>query len=718
MNSMSSEKDVEYYKSRIESLEKENELLRKKLGNIDKPSHVAQKKQSSSKTDVPRFKQNVPRFELIVDCKPDHVNIIQDYIKKEVSGNFVIITDSDSLKDQFNKNGFHAETTLDIIPTNSNEEKRIYQAVWDHVKSLREIFSDIKYNEAEVFLGFRHIIHDELIMLEKFHSILLAKKKSHVIFCISYSSYHYLVCTGIASLLGYVVDWPLTVKDNNLVTTDSLPIAGQWHVYEALYHDKISTYKEIFGKPVKTRPYKIRRNLLQGLRRHGFINAIKIKKNEIKYDPEEHLKHLSDKPESKLFKKLAKYKFDKRPCILFTHTNDMDLYLKPVYPVIEEFQKEQYPYFVLAHDSRAQEALSRRKIDFLDYQPYLYDFGYDFETVKKMLNAIREIAVKNDSVISIYFQYLLNDVFCLEVINNLRLIRFFSALITKLNPISIFVMPDNIGDQLVMCQVAKKFGIKTLSTLANLIAPTARSVGFMGASIIATYGEDCNISLTGMGYGKDRLVMTGNPRYDSIKNLDPLAIRKILSKENEINFDRPIILIATSGHDKNEVDWMLDAITHAKKKNYEIIIKFHPLFEAERSKDLLDRAKGMRFHFLKYTDIEINEVICISTVVITDNSSTGMLAVLADKPVIVTNFMGEPYPDNRYDEYGVALLATSNKELESCIDKTIVEEEVQKQLLESRKKYQHWYNYKNDGMAASRIFGILTSESSKEVISV
>lgn len=669
----------------------------------------------------------MPRFELIIDCKFKDVSIITDYVRREITENFVIITDSKSLKDQFDSNGIHAETILENIPTNSNEEQRIYQTVWDNMKLLQTSFAEIKDNGVEVFLGFRHQIHDELVMLEKFHSILASKEKIHTIFCLSSANAYYYACIDIALSLGYTISWPLEIKRDTVSTIKSLPNTRQLYIYEILYHNRLPSIKKIiayFWERVKqfldskkhlpsqyTKAIKVKKysndylNTENKTRSPVFElqNAIRMELNAIRY-----VKMNNDKPRLKLIEKLDSFEFKSKPCLFYLSTNDIDLYLKPVYPIIEQFEKIQYPYFILAHEKNAKATLSKKKINFLDYQSYLYDFGYDLEIVNKMIQKIKKISSQNDSMISIYFQFFLNDEFFFELINKLKLIRFLSLLVSTLNPISIFVMPDNIGEQLMLCNIAKKYRIKTVTTLANLVSPTARSVGYMGAEIIATYGEDCTVSLTKMGYDKDRLVMTGNPRYDNIKNLDPATIRKLLSKKIEINFERPIILIATSGYDKNEVNWISHVVRYANEKNYEIIIKFHPLFELERSKDLSEKTTGMKFYFLKYSDIEINEVTSVSNIVITDNSSTGMIAILADKPVIVVNFRGEKYPDNRYDEYGVALLAESIKELELCIDKALFDKHIQKQLTEYRKKYQYWYNYRNDGMAASRIFEILT----------
>lgn len=669
----------------------------------------------------------MPRFQLITNCKDTNDRIILDYVDKQISDNFIIITDNNSLRNRLNKKGNYAETILDNIPNISDEDHRISKLVWEHAEELREYFSEIKSNEVEVFLGFRHKLYDELIMLEKFHSIFSAKNNIHIILCLSRSEPLYFLTMKIASSLGFEVSYPLTVNGNRLVNMDQTLITEQQLIINSYFTNRIhmeslrNKRKSWYQKFRKKNFFKIiyfifnefwslRSSILQDITSRGVVKIKIISKiNAIRYNPVRFIESDKDKLETKLLRKLAISKFEKVPCLLILQTNDIDLYLKPVYPIIEEFKKQEQPYFIIAHDVKTRIELSKRNIDSIDYLPYLYDFGYDFEVITLMIKLIKKLSEQDDSVKNIYFQYLLKDEFILELMDIMRLIRFFSFLISNLNPVSVFVMPDTIGDQLLMSEIAKKYRKKSITTLANPITPSARSIGYYGAETIATYGEDCNTSLIKMGFGNKKLVLTGNPRYDNLKSSEPFVIQSKLSKKYSIDFNKPIILIATTGYDKDEVNWIIEVIRYANEKNYETIIKFHPSYEHEHGKLLLEKSKGLKFYFLKYDDIEINDLILVSTIIITDNSSTGMVGVLVDKPMIVANFLGKPYDYNRYDEYGVALLATSMKELETCIDKVITDNQTRESLAEARKKYQYWYNYKNDGMAAKRIYEILTS---------
>jgi hypothetical protein len=689
----------------------------------------------------------MPKFQLILDCKEEHANQIINYVKKEISNDFIVVTDDTFLKERLASHGIRAKTVLEYIPNSREEDHRIFQLVEDEMKLLRQDLSHIKDDDVSIFYGIQHIMNDDLIMLEKFNTILRSSKgDSDVIICLSAYTYYHFAIVNLASWLGYTSNLPLIIKDNVFSFIDPLSITSHNYIYDTIYHGKPVTDKKVYDyKMITERIFEFQKRALH-IFTNEFKNSLQIKatktdtgihlsikiskfnmsefrnllreiKNKEKAminDPRLYLKNDTNRTESKLKNYLAKLKFNKQPSIFFLHTNDIDLYLKPVYPVIEQFHKNQYPYFIIAHDTRAQKALSDKIIDFFDYQSYLHDFGYNIESIRKMIIAIKTIASKNNSVVSIYFQYFLNDSVFFRLVENSRLVRLLSFLVSTLDPISVFIMPDGIGEHLLLCEIAKKNQVKSVTTFANLISPSARSVGFMGADIIASYGEDCNESLTKLGYDENRLVMAGNPRYDEMQQQEIEFVKTNLLKKMVINFNRPIIFIATSGHDHHEADWISKLITYANRNDYEIIIKFHPSYEAERSRDLLSKTNSQKFHLVQ-SDIEISQLLPVSTIVITDNSSVGVGGILLDKPLIVANLIGQPYDNNRYDEYGVALLGTTIEELESCIDNILNDKQICNKLKAAREKYQYWYNYKNDGMAAKRIFDILTSKDSKIV---
>ncbi len=605
-------------------------------------------------------------FTIIIDCNIEQANVILEYAKTKFHSNFVILTDSQLLKNKFNETGRYSETILDNIPTDSLEEIQVYERAYENTRVLGKYFSKLTYQGIGVFSIFQNRVNDELIFLEKISHILHKKTEYNVVLCLSAYNYYNLACLDVASLLGYQIQPPLTISENELEVINPLTIADNRLIFSALYKEN----KTNDEKPLETQFALIE----QGLQ----ITS------------------------------------DKRSCIFLLQTNAADLYLNPVYPIIEEFQHQHYPFLIMARETRTRNILHEKKISFVDYSEYIDKTLVSDEVVNNILKLTKTIAMKKDAVNIISFcRYLLNDAFYLELTEKCKLVKLFSSLLVELRPVSIFVMPDVTDDAEILCSIAKQNEIMSVTTIAASVAPHARAISHHAAEVIACYGGECVDAFEKMGY-KGRVVPTGNPFYDRVKKDNFESIKSNLYTKYKIDFEKPVILIATSGYDKNESEWMLETIRIANKMNYEIIIKIHPDLKLDNYQDLVNN-NDLKFHFLQ--DADISELLATSSVVITDYSNVGVGAILFDKPLIVVNLLKQPFPNNRFDEYGVALLATSVNELSICLHKILSDKEIQSQLKKHRTKYEYFFNYKNDGNAASRIFELLTAQRPKSVFS-
>ncbi len=604
-------------------------------------------------------------FRLIVDCKiEDAVNILE-YAKKNFPSGFIIITNNRALKNELNKYSNHAKNIDDFVPTDSDQEIMAFERSFYATESIKEIFSNVKYENIEVTSTFLNTVRDHLNLLEIIHYILKACKEIPVILCLSYLNYYYFSYNDLAEASGYSIQLPLTIKEGNLTSLDPISVSGN------------SIICNISGP----------RNSPRKKRLYTFLSTVISKRKKIK--------------------KLESLKFRVRPCLFQIQTNSADLYLKPVYPLFEEFHKNNYPYLILTADSRAINNLSQRNIEFIDSSKEIEKIEIDESDVRKVIVAMKEIASRKDnSLVTVLFRYLLNDAFYIGLTSNLKIMEYFAEVIDTIKPISVFVMPDGIDHSSIMCSVAKERGIKTVTTIAASVAPSRRSIIPHSADIITSYGEECVNAFQQIGYDSKRLVLTGNPYFDRIKQIKIAEVQEKLSKSFKIQPGKTTILIATSGLDKNESSWMYEVIRYANRKNYQIIVKIHPDKQLTHHNHLENNPENLQFHIIQ--DADILELLAVSDVVITDYSNVGLLAILSDKPLLVANLTRKPFPNNRYDELGVATLSTSIEEIGLTIDKILIDEQTRDELRTMRKKYEYYYNYKNDGMAASRIYELLT----------
>jgi len=135
-----------------------------------------------------------------------------------------------------------------------------------------------------------------------------------------------------------------------------------------------------------------------------------------------------------------------------------------------------------------------------------------------------------------------------------------------------------------------------------------------------------------------------------------------------------------------------------------LIIKQHP---AEPK-----RYTQMIAHYLKKynvsaiivpKDCDIYELLYICDLMITRHSTTAMEAVALNKPVIILNLSGEPYPVE-YVKEGIALGVYKAEDLKPVIKKLIENNSI---LAKNRGKYIKKYLYKIDGKATERIVNLI-----------
>jgi len=609
------------------------------------------------------------QFRLIIDSKIEDVDVILEYAKTNFSSDFLIITNNEFVKNKFNSIINSCKSVDDLVPTDSPQEIASYQDAYDITTSFVVKASDVKYKKVTAISMLKNKIMDELIFLEKIYFILNSNRNNNIILCLTHWNYYHFSCLDMAEMIGFEIDLPLTVKNKELTILS---------LHQVVEHTKI--LRMLYG------------NI-------EFLN--KFTSN-----------HDNEKESSFFYKRLEDF-IDKKPTIFLLTTNNFDLYLKPVYPVIKEFEDHKFAHLIFTTDPRAKKFLAERKIDFIDVISCLDYLEFDGQQeIQQIIKKIRDIALsEKSSVLTCFCRYLLNDAFFSEIVEKFKITQFFSEIIPVLKPRSIFVMPAGIDDSEILCNLGDNYGIKTVTTIASSVTSNIRSILHNTTKIIACYGEQAREAYQKLGYKNNRLVLTGNPIYDNIKKSELDDIRSNITQTFKIDFTKPIILVATSSIDKNEIIWMEELLHFAKKNNYDVILKFHPGMEIndpQKRLELYDKD----LHLIQKT--EVTNFVAISDILITDYSNVGVIAALYDKPIIVANFMGESFPFVRYDEFGIALLATSKKELESSIERILSDKEVQKKLKKTRKKYEYYFNYKNDGMAAARIFKILTSKNSQD----
>jgi len=195
------------------------------------------------------------------------------------------------------------------------------------------------------------------------------------------------------------------------------------------------------------------------------------------------------------------------------------------------------------------------------------------------------------------------------------------------------------------------------------------------------------------GLNSNSIVVTGQPAFDKLldfKNIDRNEIYKSLN----LNVDKLIVsLMSQSSIECRESVLRALVIAMKKHNDKQLVIKLHPN-EDGKIQELILGDMGYKASLVK--DIPAPSIIEISDLVVTVSSTTGLEAVVMDKPLIYINLTKEPdfIP---YGEMGIGLGVYEENKVSDTITKIFKDEETKSMLKVSRREF------KTDGKAASRV---------------
>jgi len=175
---------------------------------------------------------------------------------------------------------------------------------------------------------------------------------------------------------------------------------------------------------------------------------------------------------------------------------------------------------------------------------------------------------------------------------------------------------------------------------------------------------------------------------------------------------KKIILVATSGIDPQEEDW-IDTVVRlcADRGDAIVVVKPHPSLAASQVSALegLRRRLGPRENaVLGICDGQENgeALVAIAGLCITDCSGIGIEAVLLNKPLLVVNRLGISYQSNDFAALGVAELTTDSDELRDAIERAL--DGSWKRPEKAKRAFVEAFNKYDDQDAAGRLCRLIT----------
>lgn len=229
------------------------------------------------------------------------------------------------------------------------------------------------------------------------------------------------------------------------------------------------------------------------------------------------------------------------------------------------------------------------------------------------------------------------------------------------------------------------------------------------ADVTAVYGQYHKDLLTQVGgYPENAVVVTGQPRYDRMIDLNSRSVRSELMERWNLDPSKKIVLWTTQCHgisdSENELNFQTVFDSISLIENVQLIIKQHP-GEPKRYDTMIRehlRKYSIDVHFVA-KDSDTLGLLAICDLVLLLHSTVGLEAVALQKPLIVMNLGGQPDIVN-YVQEGVACGVYRPEDLKPTIEQLLHDDSC---LARNREEFIQKYLYRIDGKAAERVVALI-----------
>jgi hypothetical protein len=419
---------------------------------------------------------------------------------------------------------------------------------------------------------------------------------------------------------------------------------------------------------------------------------------------------------SVLPKNKADYILPQKAIFLLSFTNRM--YIDILHPLSIELNKNKNNSLVFLLEDNIQSAEDLNIRDAIYYNLLKgYNRKIYKETIllrnelKKAINQINIEKCVNDVLTDaeqeylLFFTDLLKRFLNIYIPNIVKHVVIARNMLEKYNP-TILISPDTADSKArIFAILAKKINIPYLEIQFGLAGDEAVEWKFSLANLIAVWGESSRQTIAKQLGSDEKLVITGSPRHDFLKNCN------LTNTFRNLTGNKKIILLASTYHFKetNHVDIsilksMQLAISEAARINSNIflIIKPHPHENVDETKDLFKSNSNSLF-LDKNSDIRLAILNCDAF--ISYGSTSTIDAMIADKLVICPVFPGWDFSSDIFKNSGATLNPNNKIELFEIFNNinndTFLEQ--YKNIFKKSRIFLKNYVYKSDGNGSKRI---------------
>lgn len=611
----------------------------------------------------------------------------------------MIYTNSDEVRQILSNLGKEVLNINEEISKYGQTGKEIYEYAKEIRERYRQIFDEFTFNGIKAFVGFEYTLYRQLFYLSRFAKVLEKKENILIILDGYFPVYHGII--KLAKEIGYD-----TKSKLGYLTQDKLEYELPEDTKKFVnYQNEFSFLRAknfIKRRFEDERPFK-KINILSSFAL-GII-SLGLRQLRIKYFRlnKDQTKRILNNIDKKILHRPEEYHSE---CVLFITTTRLDLFLRPWLPVLKKLKEKRIPYQIFTSDLTTGILLSNEGIPFvnlfeevnlLSEEIRISNIGKKIH--EKILQNIEKTYHRISDLESMAYRSYAVTMICEHVIKKMRSLK------------SIIAASDGEMLENLAIESARKIKIPSFTLAQGTYEPDPIFSEWAHSDYILIYGEFHLNSLHKIGYSKDRLLITGDPKYDYFNKLDKTQARNILEKDFGISQKKQLVVVGMSSWKDNDEEWISNLIRFCNTNDLEIVIKVHPRYKSiskdiseEKIKKIKTNCKNNKF-IITY-DMKLEELLPACDLFITEYSTIGFEAILLDKPVVTVNFQKVSFEgQNKYHEDGAAVFVGDDySKLEETIYAILKKGEYNNKLSEGRKRFIQLHNYYNDGKAAERIF--------------
>jgi hypothetical protein len=635
------------------------------------------------------------------------VDFLIDELNKNYK-NYRIIANDFQIIDRLEKENIDIKSFGNYFPEDKIITKQIYQKAKKYQEEYREIFKNITIDKVKIFNGIEYYLLLQLILISKVQVLLEENIDTVFIFNRFHPAYFAMIKN--ANNLGYSTNNEISLLEKNKIKKLNIDSQIKEKSLEKMSRNMTMNFiSSYFGKSFSLNNLKEQIKLI--LKISTFLIRKKLNTNIYKSDSKSIKKFLS-----KLDNKLKIPVFTSQSKLaLFISATRLDLYLRPIIPVLKKFDAKNEPFQIIVGDLATGMALSKEGFSYLNI---FEEINILSEIIKKdgknqFFNEINEI-YKNESLFG--FDELKHDLIG-KVYRTIAIVIVLQHIIQKMELKSIITTPTGQIFDNISLEIVKELDINSFSFVPSPSDPYQYFKDWFHAKKLFVDGKQGVQLLNKLNYDPKKTIITGSTKFDHLRTLDSINSKKILEKQYKINSSKKLITLVLSRWRKNDELWITKIINFCNNNNFEIIIKIHPYYKLNQidinKKNIkIIQENCINKKYLILIDIDVPILLSASDLVITEQSTLGLDVIMLEKDLIMVKFSDFNMDKAvKFYEFEAAIQIMDYSILEKTILEIFEGKKHVKELEKGREKVVEYYNFGNDGNASERIYQYLMEES-------